>query len=116
MIFYYFKNGLNQAQSLERLTQAFGDLAPSHATVFNWFADFKRGRTNFEDEERSGRPSMATTGDNIDAVEKMVREDARVTYKDIEASLRIVLGSVAKILHIYLKVSKMSSRWVPQFH
>ena len=55
----------------------------------------------------------AETEDNIDAVEKMVQEDARVTYKNIEASLRIGSGSIAKILHIYLRVSKVSSRWVP---
>ena len=63
MIFYYFKIGLNQAQSLERLTQAFGDLAPSRASIFNWFAEFKRGRTFFGDEERSGRPLTAVTQD-----------------------------------------------------
>ena len=51
---------------------------------------------------------------NVDAVEKMLREDARVTYTDIEASLKIGSGSVANILHIYLRVSKLSSRWVPQ--
>ena len=50
--------------------------------------------------------------DNIDAVEKMVREDACVTYKDIESSLGIGSESVAKILHIFLRVSKVSSRWV----
>ena len=53
---------------------------------------------------------------NIDAAEKMLREDAQVTYTYTEASLRIGSGSVPKILHIYLRVSKMSSRWVPQFH
>ena len=63
MIFYYFKNGLNQAQSLERLTQAFRDIALSHATVFNWFAEFKRCKTSFEDEERSRRPLMEVTED-----------------------------------------------------
>ena len=63
MIFYYFKNGSNQAQSLERLTEAFGDLAPSHATVFNWFTEFKRGKMSFEYEERSERPLMAVTED-----------------------------------------------------
>ena len=72
MIFYNLKSGLYQAQSLESLIQAFRYLVPSHATVFNWFEEFKRGRTSFEDEERSGRPSMAVTEDNIDAVEKMV--------------------------------------------
>ena len=45
-----------------------------------------------------------------------MREDARVTHTDIEASLRIGSGSVAKILHIYLRVSKGSSHWVPQSH
>ena len=63
MSFYYFKNGLNQAESLERLTQAFGDLAPSRATVFNWFVEFKRGRTSFEDEEMSGTPLTTVTED-----------------------------------------------------
>ena len=63
MIFYYFKNGLNQAQSFERLTQTFGDLAAYRATVFNWFAEFKWGRTSFEDEVRSGRPLTAVTED-----------------------------------------------------
>ena len=81
MILYDFKSGLNQAQSLERLAQVFGDLITSHATVFNWFAEFKRGRTSLEDEEMSGRLSTAVTEDNIDAVEKMVREDAHVTYR-----------------------------------
>ena len=113
MILYDFKSSLNQAQSFERLTRAFRDLAPSRAIVFNSFAEFKRGRTSLEDEERSGRPSMGVTEDNIDAVEKMVREDARVTYKDIEAFLRIRSGSITKILHTYLRVSKVSSRWVP---
>ena len=44
----------------------------------------------------------------------MLQEDAHVTYTDIEASLGIGSGSVAKILHFYLRVSKLSSRWVPQ--
>ena len=100
-------------QSLERLTQSFGDLAPSRARVFNWFAELKRGRTSFEDEERSGRPKMAVAEDNIDAMEKMVQEDARVTYKDTEASLKIGSRSVAKILQTHLRVSKVSSHWVP---
>ena len=113
MIFYDFKSGLNQAQTFESFTQAFGDRAPSCATIFNWFAAFKRGRTSLEDEGRNGRPSTAVTEENVDAVEKMVREDLRVTYKDIEATLKVGSGSVAKILHTYLRVSKMSSRWVP---
>ena len=36
----------------------------------------------------------------------MLREDARVTYTDTEASLRVESGRVAKILHVYLRVAR----------
>jgi hypothetical protein len=49
MMFYDSKRGLSAAESLENLNAAFGDEAPSRATVFRWFAEFKRGRTSFED-------------------------------------------------------------------
>ena len=89
MILYDFKCGLNESQTLERLTQASGDLAPSRATVFRWFAEFKRGRTSLKDEERSGRPTSVVTEENISAVEALIKEDPRRTYKDIEGALGI---------------------------
>lgn len=113
MILYDFKSGLNESQSLERLQQAFGDLAPSRATIFRWFQEFKRGRASLKDEERSGRPATAVTEENIAAVEALVREDNRVTFKDIEAILEIGSPAISKILHDYLRVRKVSSRWVP---
>lgn len=113
MILYDFKCGLNESQTLERLTQAFGDLAPSRATVFRWFGEFKRGRTSLKDEERSGRPTNVVTEENISAVEALVKEDQRLTYKDIEGALGISSPSVSTILHQHLRVRKISSRWVP---
>ena len=87
MILYDFKSGLNETRSLERLQQAFGDLASSRATNFRWFQEFKRDRTSLKDDERSERPAIAVTEENIAAVEKMVREINRATFKDIEAVL-----------------------------
>ena len=80
MIFYDFKRGPSADQSLANLTTAFGDKAPSRATVFRCFYEFRSGRTSFEDEERSGRPHTALTPDNIAAVELMLREDCRIMY------------------------------------
>ena len=77
MILYDFKCGLNESQTLERLTKAFGDLAPSRATVFRWFAEFKRGRTSLKDEERSVRPTSVVTEECISAVETLIKEDQR---------------------------------------
>ena len=89
MILYDFKSGLNESQTLERLTQAIGDLAPSRATVFRWFAEFKSGRTSLKDEERSGRPTSVVIEENISAMEALIKEEPRRTYKDIEGVLGI---------------------------
>ena len=50
--------------------------------------------------KRSGRLMTALT-----KTTSMLGDDALVTYKDIESSLRIGSGSVAKILHTCLRVS-----------
>ena len=109
MILYDLKCGLNESQTLERLTQAFGDLAPLRATVISWFAESKRGRTSLKDEERSGRPTSVVTEENISAVEALIKEDLRRTYKDIEGALGISSPSVSTILHQHLRVGKFSS-------
>ena len=68
MIFYDFKSGLTQQQSHIRLKAAFGDEAPS-TTIYDWFADFRRGRRSLEDNPRSERPAAATTDLQVAAVQ-----------------------------------------------
>ena len=58
MILYDFKRGLQYTESHKNLMEAFGDDAPSKATVNNWFDEFKRGRLSLEDEAHPGRPMM----------------------------------------------------------
>ena len=112
MIFYDFKRGLGQAESLANLSAAFGDEAPSRATVFRWFAEFKRGRS-FEDEPRSGRPSTAVTEDNVTAVRSMLQHDRRITYESIQTNLSVGSAAVNTILHDHLGVTRRCARWMP---
>lgn len=113
MIFYDFRCHLSQQESYDRLRLAFHDEAPSRATVYNWFNEFKRGRTNLTDDVREGRPSTATTEDNISVVRGMIETDKRVTYQQIRASLGIGMSQVHKILHEHLAVRKLCARWIP---
>lgn len=55
MIFYDFKVGLTQLQCVDRIRLAFGDEAPTRATVYNWFSAFNRGRSSLADEFLGGR-------------------------------------------------------------
>lgn len=114
MIYYDYKSSLTASQSFDRLTAAFGDYAVSYATVKNWFAEFRRGRTSLEDEDRSGRPSEAVTEDNVELVRGMIQVDPRVTYAMIEKSLDIHPPQVHRILHEFLGVRKRTARWVPR--
>ncbi|GBP24023.1 hypothetical protein EVAR_10124_1 [Eumeta japonica] len=47
-------------QSLVQLRNAFGDEAPCKMTIYNWFAEFKRGHVNPSNELRDGCPSYIT--------------------------------------------------------
>ena len=89
MIFYDFNSGLNQQQSHSLLQVAFGNEAPSRTTVYEWFAEFRRGRRSLEDDPHSGRPAEATTGVQVAAVQRLVEEDGRVTALQIAEEVGI---------------------------
>ncbi|GBP69368.1 hypothetical protein EVAR_53445_1 [Eumeta japonica] len=74
-------------QSLARLRIAFENEAPHKTTIYNWFAEFKRGRAKLSDEFRDGRPSVVVNNKNIDAVHRMI-------YHEIFPSLGIGMSQI----------------------
>ncbi|KYN07571.1 hypothetical protein ALC62_01391 [Cyphomyrmex costatus] len=50
-----FLMGKNTVQAKQWLDMCYSDSAPLETTVKRWYADFKRGRKNANDAERSGR-------------------------------------------------------------
>jgi predicted transcriptional regulator len=61
---------------------------------------------------RSGRPSDATSTENIEAVEKLVMENRRTKVWEIAAETGLSRGTIFRILHEHLLLSKVSARWV----
>ena len=55
----------------------------SRAHAFRWHKMFSEGRTIFEDEQRSGRPSTTQTSDNTARVRELFGSDRRLTVKMI---------------------------------
>ncbi|GBP27602.1 Putative uncharacterized protein FLJ37770 [Eumeta japonica] len=107
-----FRCHLSQQESYNRLRLSFHDEAPSLATVYNRFNEFKRGRTDLTDDLREGRLSTATTEDNISAVRLMIETFKRVIWRQIRISLDIGISRVHKILHDHLAVRKLCIRWI----
>eukprot|EP00794_Sanderia_malayensis_P001653 gene1653-1840_t len=104
---------MKQEECHTQLFKTFEDIAPSRATVFRWFAEFKRGREILKDDAHSGRPPTAVVPETVAAVEKMLREDGRMTYSMLQDSLKIGSAAVHTILHEKLQVRKVTACWVP---
>ncbi|CAH2013025.1 unnamed protein product [Acanthoscelides obtectus] len=108
IIYYNFQRQLSQQECLAELLSVF-------STISRWYEEFKRGRVSLSDDPRVSAPKTAVTQENVDAVRKLIIEDRHVTYREIEASLKIPKTSIQKILHEELGVRKLVSPvWVFQ--
>src|SRR5436190_23298789 len=106
--------GNTSAQIKAELDAVYGDSAPSFATVKRWVAEFKRGRTSLADDERSGRPTTATTIDNIEEIHQMVMDNRRIKVREIAEAIGISKERVCHILTEELGMRKLTARWVPR--
>lgn len=113
MILYDCRVGLTATECHERLQCAFPDTVPSLATVYNWFRDFQRGKCIVHDGERSGRPSDVITQSLVARIEHVIRENRRVTYRQIQELLHVSSGTINIVLSEHLRVRKICCRWVP---
>ena len=111
--FYNFRRGLTQQQCIDELNSLFGNEAPLGTSVYLRYGEFNRGRSSLQDEFREGRPNSVVVLETIDAVCQLILQDGHVTYREIETIFDISGTSIHSILHEYLTVKKICSRWIP---
>ena len=75
-----------------------------HSQTFQWFSQFKAGRTSTDDDERSGRPVSSSTPEMIERVRQIIREDHRRTIDEVSMLVGISHGTCHKILTEDLKI------------
>ncbi|KYQ55127.1 hypothetical protein ALC60_05979, partial [Trachymyrmex zeteki] len=76
--------------------------------------EFKRGRTNTDDEPSSGRPKTATNEEMVNKVLDIVMSDRRLKLREIVGMVGISEERVFHILHEILGMRKLTSRWMPR--
>jgi hypothetical protein len=88
VIRFLFAEVVKTVEIIRRMPAQYGDSCLSLRGIYDWIYHFKKGITSVCDEERSGRLSTLRTENSIQAVERMVRENRRITMDDIgEASI-----------------------------
>ena len=114
LIKHCFSMKKNTIEVKQWLDQHYGDSAPEKSTIIGWYAKFKRGRTNTDDVERSGRLKSAVVQENIIKVHKIVLGDSKSKLHEIADTLKISGGSVYIIWHNTLGMRKLFWNWVPR--
>ena len=112
LIKHYFLMGENTVEAKQWVDKRYGDSAPGKSTIIDWYTEFKRGRTNTDDAERSGRPKSAVVPENITKVHKIVLGDRKLKLLKIAHTLKISEGSVFTTLHESLGMRELFSKWV----
>ena len=73
-----FLMGKNTAKAKQWLDKRYDDSPPGKSTIIDWYAEFKRGRTNNDDAERPSRLKSAIVPENITKVHKIVLGDHKL--------------------------------------
>jgi hypothetical protein len=74
---------------------------------------FKDGNTDIADQPRCGRPRTAATERNKQIVDELIRQDRRITVREIAEQLGVGHHAVQEME--ILGYREVYSRWVPRF-
>jgi len=88
--------GKTGSETFEMLKQAFGDSCMSRSRTFEWFGRFKNGTTSTANDDRSGRPSTATTPSKVEQVGRLSTRIVVVPYTISVQRLELVMDLVSE--------------------
>jgi len=86
----------------------------SRTTCFEWFKRFNGGRTSVKDNERPGRPSTSKTNETVALVREIIRNNRRLTIREVAEDVGISYGWCQEILTKELSMSRIAAKFVPR--
>ena len=96
------------------LTMAFGESTLSKKNVYKWYKLFTEDREDVNNDAHPGRPSTLTTDENVEAVKKIVKENRRITIREVAEDVGISVGSCHEIFSDVLGMKRVAAKFVPK--
>ena len=112
IIEFLTKEGCSPCDIHRRLQNVYGDDTIDKSNVLRWMKKFEVEKTSIEDKPRSGRPSTATTDNNRQRVDQLIRACTRVTIPELAAQLDVGHNAIRQIVDD-LGYRKLTEKWVP---
>ncbi|GBN32686.1 hypothetical protein AVEN_55924-1 [Araneus ventricosus] len=96
------------------MKEVYGEQYLARCTIFRWCQRYEAGRVNIRDLPRPGQAHVVTNSATTSAVNELIRQNRRITTREIAVELSISKGTVHLIIHKNLGYGKVCAQWVPQ--
>jgi hypothetical protein len=100
------KEGCKPSEICSRLKRQYGEKTLSNVSVYKWCSAFEKGKETVENEPHERRPRTSITGENSDRVDALIRENRRITDRELSGMLNISDGSAKTIIKKHLQYLK----------
>ncbi|GBM80391.1 hypothetical protein AVEN_77642-1 [Araneus ventricosus] len=90
-----------------KMKEVYRDQCLTRCTIFRWCQHYEAGRVNVKDLPRSGEAHVVNNSATISAVDELIRQNCRITTREIAVELSISKGTVHHIIHKKLGYRKV---------
>ncbi|GBM95675.1 hypothetical protein AVEN_27286-1 [Araneus ventricosus] len=103
------------SQIYRRMKEVYGEQCLAMCNIFRWCQSYGAGRVNIKDFPLPGLAHVVSINDTISAVDELIRQNRRITTREIAVELSISKGTVHHIIHEKLGYGKVCAQWVPKY-
>ncbi|GBN11461.1 hypothetical protein AVEN_210300-1 [Araneus ventricosus] len=114
VIQFLHAEGEHASQIYRRVKEVYGEQCLARCTIFRWCQRYEAGHVNIKDFLCPGQAQVVTNSATISAVDELMRQNRRITTREIAVELSISKGTVHHIIHRKLGYGKVCAQWVPK--
>ncbi|GBN65517.1 hypothetical protein AVEN_135211-1 [Araneus ventricosus] len=106
--------GEHISQIYRRMKEVYGEQCLARCTIFRWCQSYEAERVNIKALPRPGQTHIVTNSATISDVDELIRQNRRITTREIAVGLSISKGTVHHIIHKKLGYGKVCAQCVPK--
>ncbi|GBN53592.1 hypothetical protein AVEN_170076-1 [Araneus ventricosus] len=106
--------GEHASQIYRSMKEVYREQCLARCPIFRWCQRYEAGRLNIKDLPRPGQAHVVTNSATISAVDELIRQNRRITTREIAVKLSISKGTVRHRIHKKLGYGKVCAQWVPK--
>ncbi|GBO24583.1 hypothetical protein AVEN_148715-1 [Araneus ventricosus] len=89
VIHFLSAEGEHASLTYRRMKEVYGEQCLARCTIFRWCQRYEAGRVNINDLPRPGQAHVATNSATISAMDELIRQNRRITTREIAVELSI---------------------------